>query len=415
MRLKSFEIKSYRSCIDTEISLDRHLTTLIGSNGSGKSNLLNAILLLKQVSNFAKRGRPHKEDVSLNVCRIEAVLEFREKPIILKGKIAFETDEDSNERILNVDLRWDLSYFISYKKLINYPLNLLDFGNHFDQFLESKNSNRERVATEYFNFFGQKDFSLDLFRETTPFIDRVIKYLNSISYYSASQFADPSLCPNFIELEDEKPIRTFRSSRNHYKFITDLYQSWKEKDKPNFQKYVSTVNKLGIGLVDDVIFEPVQIPSSSVKVLSGGKYKKIERNRTLIIPNFIIDNNQLSPNQLSEGTFRTLALVYYLLTDTSDLLIIEEPEVCVHHGLLNSIMSLIKTQSKSKQIIISTHSDFVLDQLNPSNVVLVTKAPQQGTKAKALTKYFSKNEFKSLKKYLEESGNLGEYWKETGF
>lgn len=67
------------------------------------------------------------------------------------------------------------------------------------------------------------------------------------------------------------------------------------------------------------------------------------------------------------------------------------------------------------QIIISTHSDFVLDKLEPENVVLVDKNRNKGTIAKSLFKTLSKNEFQALKDYLENSGNLGEYWKEGGF
>ena len=96
------------------------------------------------------------------------------------------------------------------------------------------------------------------------------------------------------------------------------------------------------------------------------------------MPSFSIDGNTLSPNQLSEGTFKTLALLYYVLTDESNLLLIEEPEVCIHHGLLNSIIALIKAYSKQKQIVISTHSDFVLDQIAPEDLVLVTRQKNQG-------------------------------------
>jgi len=32
-----------------------------------------------------------------------------------------------------------------------------------------------------------------------------------------------------------------------------------------------------------------------------------------------------------------------------------------------------------------------------------------------LTKTLSQNDYKALKEYLENSGNLGEYWKEGGF
>ena len=93
----------------------------------------------------------------------------------------------------------------------------------------------------------------------------------------------------------------------------------------------------------------------------------------------------------------------------------EEPEVCVHHGLLNSILELIKMKSSDKQIIISTHSDFVLDKLLPENVILVKKDTEVGTIALGLTQYLSKDDYNGLKSYLNDIGNLGEFWKEGGF
>ena len=157
------------------------------------------------------------------------------------------------------------------------------------------------------------------------------------------------------------------------------------------------------------------MPSSSYEIKTGGKIKETKRNRILIVPCFVVSGNNLSPNQLSEGTLKTLALLFYALTDDSKLLLIEEPEVCIHHGLLNSIIAIIKSQSKKKQIIISTHSDYVLDLLKPENIILVKKTDKAGTTAKLLTKSLSINAYKALHLYLEESGNLGEYWKEGGF
>ena len=58
----------------------------------------------------------------------------------------------------------------------------------------------------------------------------------------------------------------------------------------------------------------------------------------LVIPTMVVKGLRLGPSQLSEGTFKSLALLYYLLSDTSPLMLVEEPEVCVHHGLLTSIL-----------------------------------------------------------------------------
>jgi AAA15 family ATPase/GTPase len=241
---------------------------------------------------------------------------------------------------------------------------------------------------------------------------KIVEYLSNINYYSATQFSDPTKSPVSVELEDSRPSRSFKN--RHDKFIYDLYLSYKTNGKA-FKRYIDTVNKNGIGLIDNIEFYDHNMPSSSYKVKTGGKIQKIERSKNIIIPSVVLDKLTLSPNQLSEGTFKTLALVYYILNDASELLLIEEPEVCVHHGLLSSIIELIKIQAKQKQIIISTHSDYVLDKLKPENILLIRKDKDFGTTAKTLNKTLSKNDYSALKEYLNNSGNLGEYWKEGGF
>jgi predicted ATPase len=131
----------------------------------------------------------------------------------------------------------------------------------------------------------------------------------------------------------------------------------------------------------------------------------------LVVPSFQISENQLSPSQLSEGTFKTLALVFYLVTDKSQILMLEEPEVCVHHGLLSSIVELIKVYSNDKQILISTHSDAVLDKLDIDNVFKVMRDGDKGTVVSSIRKNLKGSELTALKEYLANEGSLGEFWK----
>ncbi len=405
MKLKSFEIKSYRSCIKTKFPLNVELTGLIGINSSGKSNILNAILLLKK-SCRTRYIHAQEANASYNKCAISIELLHEDKIIKMKGDIIFETDERNYDEIQKTKLKWNFGEFTGNYDWLTIPIELIAFNESFHMyspFAIRKSWNHNEIELFYKNV-----------HKNQPLISAVVSFFNGISYYSASQFSDPSRCPVSIELEEQRPIRKVRSFAGHDQFILDLYKAWKIRGK-TFNRYLNTINKDGIGLVDNIEFKEVEMPSSFYEVQSGGKIRKIERNRLLIVPNFTLEGNILSPNQLSEGTFKTLALLFYILTDDSKLLLIEEPEVCIHHGLLNSIIALIKSQSKQKQIVISTHSDFVLDQLIPENLVLVKRQSSKGTTANLLSKTLSKNDYKALREYLKESGNLGEYWREGGF
>ncbi|MFH1097665.1 MAG: AAA family ATPase [Candidatus Desantisbacteria bacterium] len=409
MKLKSFEIKSYRSCIKTGFPLHPELTGLIGVNSAGKSNILNALLLLRKICQ--NRYMPTQEtDSSFNQCSIAIEIQHENKTLYMKGEITFEIDERNFDKIRYTELKWNLREFTDKAEWLSIPIEFIVVWKTFHtyQLICAKNAINlsEKDATIFRN----------LSQENHQLLSEVVLFFKGINYYSASQFSDPSQCPVAIEIEEQRLLKRVRSFAgvDHEQFISDLYKSCKTQDT-QFKRYLNTVNKEGLGLIDGLDFTETELPSTSYNVQSGGKIKKIERNRRLIVPIFSIDGNKLSPNQLSEGTFKTLALLFYVLADEGSLLLIEEPEVCIHHGLLSSIISLIKTQSKQKQIVISTHSDFVLDQLTPENLVLVKRQTNDGTTAKPLSKSMSKNNYKVLREYLEESGNLGEYWKEGGF
>jgi hypothetical protein len=328
----------------------------------------------------------------------------------MDGNIYFETDERNNDEVQFSNIKWKLN---EKSKWLNIPNELIIYHERM-RYVDDVHLDLNFRSSLNTKWLMSKIKSSELPTEhEQKILSDVISFFNGISYYSASQFSDPSRSPVSIELEENRPLRRPRSLVGHDQFILDLYKSFKTKDN-QYRRYLSTVNNEGIGLVDDISFTEYDMPSSSYNVQSGGKITKIEKNRQLIVPSVSIDGSQLSPNQLSEGTFKTLALLFYVLTDESKLLLIEEPEVCIHHGLLSSIIALIKSQSKQKQIVISTHSDFVLDHLEPENLVLVKRQSNKGTSAKQLSKTISANDYKVLREYLKESGNLGEYWKEGG-
>ena len=186
------------------------------------------------------------------------------------------------------------------------------------------------------------------------------------------------------------------------------------RDQESYEQFFSVIGPDGIGLIDKIEFKEIPFSVDDITVRSGGKVQERQREKIIVVPQFVVGRNELSPSQLSEGTFKTVTLLFYLMTTQSSALLIEEPEVCVHHGLLSSIVDLIKKYSRRKQIIISTHSDFVLDQVEPRNVYKVSRPLNSGTIAKQIAKVMSSRELTALRNYLDTAGNLGEYWRDGG-
>jgi hypothetical protein len=256
-----------------------------------------------------------------------------------------------------------------------------------------------------------------LTKEVLEVIIPVLAFYDGLTYYSASQFTNPALCPVYCEVENDYRSSSYHSLREggkaHRKWILDLYKSYSEK-RHEFNNFLKIVGKDGVKIIDDFDFKTYETASTDYTVKLGGRTKERQRKKNLVIPQIRIGNSTLSPSQLSEGTFRSLAMIYYIMTGHGSLVLIEEPEVCVHHGLLLSIMELIKSYSKERQIIISTHSDYILDSLSPSSIQFVKKEVS-GTKVKPLAKSLNRKSLSVMKEYLSTEGSLGDYWRMGGF
>lgn len=397
-RIEEIRLGNYRSCVNTKVEMNTDLTALIGVNGAGKTNILMGLLLLKQMVLPSLRYPTSIKQVNdMRRSSIEVFFEIDER----RSKISVDLWFDSTQSVDTV-IRAD----VKFRNLNTKGSRLTPVESEAMPFLHYASTHNEKFgAMRYRTARGLKKLDPDLIE--------FIQHMAKMRYYSATQFSDPSKSPISIELDESGAASRSGRLNSHEKFLHDLFSSNKTSPKL-FRRYKNLVGSEGLQLVDSISFTTYPIPSSSIKVGPGGKVQTIRSKRTMVVPNFIVDKLQLSPNQLSEGTFKTLALIFYILDEDTDVLLIEEPEVCVHHGLLNSIIDLLKVQSRHKQILVSTHSDYVMDKLAPENVVVVRKM-ELGTKATALNKTLPRTDLRALKNYLDEAGNLGDYWKESGF
>jgi AAA15 family ATPase/GTPase len=416
-----FEIQNYRSCKKTSVMLNKNLSALIGVNGSGKSNFLNSLLLLKKMTKIS-RHLP-EEDSPKSICSIKTTFIIDGKPLSLKTEIHYRINDENIDQVFKTKQIWNFFEFTGEDKpvIITIPqfFELLGF---IQPIIQDKTPNkiRENEFNEFIsksinNMYGSTiEYNVNHFNIIEKLFKKVNEMISNISYYSASQFTDPSKCQTYFEIGEENSWDPFGRKWNvHQRFMRDLYREHKNPNS-KYKEFLSIVGIEGISLIESIEFQEILVPHNVVEVGIGGKVSSKEENKILVIPNFTIKSIKLSPNQLSEGTFKTLAIIFYLVTDTSQLLILEEPEVCIHHGLLDSILNIVKESSLEKQIIISTHSDFVLDSLDPENVFIVRNDQKVGTTIKHIPEDLSARDYKALKEYLKETGNLGEYWRHGG-
>ena len=87
-------------------------------------------------------------------------------------------------------------------------------------------------------------------------------------------------------------------------------------------------------------------------------------------------NREIPTTHLSDGTLRYLCLLAVLLhPEPPPLVVIEEPELGLHPDLLPTVSDLLLAASERSQLIVTTHSDVLVDALtdDPESVVVCEK------------------------------------------
>src|SRR6185295_120196 len=103
----------------------------------------------------------------------------------------------------------------------------------------------------------------------------------------------------------------------------NMYTADKAVDNRRYVQFLEIVGPRGLRLIDGLRFKAVPTSSTDYSVRVGGRVETRKRHKLLVIPQFKIGNQKLSPNQLSEGTFKTLALLFHIITEDASLLLIE--------------------------------------------------------------------------------------------
>lgn len=415
VRLESITIQGYRSCRRTTFSPNADLSALIGINGAGKTNILQGIRLLDLRRSRAMR-RVSSEALHSGTAEVEAWFRVSDSRIGLRVTLSLADGGRRSEEFVAVEELWHLGSITGNKTWKPMPpASLLQEGVKAAEIkgqIVLFESEMMRHGSRYFERF---DTSVLENKAAVDALVAVAGFRSGISYYSASQFTDPSRCPSSFEVDEEGRLNEPylpNAGTAHLRFLHDLYVLRRD-NKEAYEQYCKFISRAQLGLISRLTWKVIELSSSTAEVRSGGPVTKIKKRKTLVVPKVQIGTSHITFNQLSEGTFKTLALAFYIFTDASKFLMIEEPEVCIHHGLLRRIVDTIKAYAHRKQTIISTHSDLLVDQLEPRHMFVV-EMTTTGTAVKGLEHWLDKGGKKALHEYLDEAGPLGEYWRSGG-
>ena len=361
----------------------RSLNVLIGTNGCGKSNFIEAIGLLsaapKDLADPTRTGRGVADwiwqgDAQADSAQIQAVVhpvgcrslrysvEFAERhhrlAVInelltpdLDGMPYFQVSEGSGVASLRIDKRSGESESVGMTDALyeQYPID------HKKSVLaQVRDVARYPELTSLANDLER----ISLYRDWTFGRGNVVRSLQHTDHQNA----------NLAEDHANLGLVLNRLSRN-YKVR---------------ERLVAALRRL----YEDVSDFHVNIEFNTVQVFVQ------ERNGDVTVP----------ATRLSDGTIRYLSLLAILCDpDPPPLVCIEEPELGLHPDILPGLAELLYEASERCQLIVTTHSEVLVDALTeqPECVVVCEKEDGQ-TKLKRLNQ-------SDLEHWLEEY-RLGELW-----
>jgi len=338
---------------DTEALPLESLNVLIGPNGAGKSNLIEVLTLLQacptDLREAVRRGGGVADWVwkgaSAKAASVEAVVDYGfDRSLSLRHVIEFQEDNHSfrlaGERIEDATPgpREPEQYFYRYQHGMGYFRK----GGSKDQ--------QHRSSVEA----GASIISQRRDPEGFPEISHLAESYRRMSIYREWTFGRNTVfrLPQKADLRSDRLEEDFS---NLGLFLNRLRFNPKAK-----ADLLTGLRDLYEGVND---FE-LDISGGTVQV------------------HFIEDRASIPATRLSDGSLRYLCLLAILCDpEPPPLICIEEPELGLHPDILPKLADLLVAASERTQLIVTTHSDILVDAMTerPEVVVVCEKHDGQTT------------------------------------
>lgn len=159
-----------------------------------------------------------------------------------------------------------------------------------------------------------------------------------------------------------------------------------ETSRDTFDEFAAVLKRLGV--VGDTRFVPLETPNGPPGLALVG------------LPTF----DGVNIGLLSDGTLRIIEIVLHLLRPANRVLFIEEPETAVHPGLLQRLLNELRAYEHDRQIVVSTHSPYVVNWFEPNDLRLVERL--SGVTS---VRRLGLREIDQITEYLTNDGLLDEY------
>ena len=404
--LKSVFVSGYKSLQDTRASL-APFTVIVGRNNVGKSNLFDALRLL---SHFAQmpiasafrpeqhRGDPVESFFAEDACSLSLRCDldltgarhpFKPKTLLEYPLLHYEIEVRFHKGVLEVQAESLRSRAPKGGKAKNF----ITTSSDKEEVLINRDTAKSGRARHFPLPSPRSVLTVIDDAELYPTVVAVAQELASWRFFHFDPVAlrEPSPAMDIFELET--------SGRG----LSGFYDTLAQKEPGRFAAAERALRRA--------------IPEArTIAVLDTG-----DRRRLLAVARE--DGRRFAARVLSDGTLRFLALLALAYApQPPGLVCFEEPENGVHPGRLPFIVDTLRGigqrsgegDGPRSQVLVNSHSPYLVDLLDPDEMLIATLDPQGQTRFQSVVNDLFTN--KPQVKEMLESGEqtLGELWSQGG-
>ncbi len=418
--LKTIRLKNFLSFGEDSEEIElKSLNVLIGANASGKSNLIEALRLLRaapqkgrenDIENVLNKGGGLKEWIWKGgpkdaIASVEVITDsYKDFDFLIRYTLGFRvsvenTYEQYREKVTPGQLTEENEFNLIGESLIRQKIDTPDLINHqHDYFFEHGSSpslvtyaSKKEMSdlTKQRGYLGIADVdSLDLNRSILSQRDDYERFPN-VSYLS-DKFLDIIIYQDW-DLSISSPIKAYLD--------TNVPPDFLKEDASNLALILNyLLEKADTSkIMHKALQKFTQWFEDIIPSIRGGEIQYRIRERGL--------SDSISMKRLSEGYIRFLCLLAILIhPEPPAVICIEEPEQCMHPDIIPLIAELLIDASHRTQLFVTTHSDHLISALTdvPESVIVCNRV-KSGTHLKRLEK-------EPLKEWLKEY-TLGDLWR----
>ncbi|KSU59062.1 ATP-dependent endonuclease [[Bacillus] enclensis] len=367
MLLKKVKIYNYKSYEDFSLDFDNNYSIIIGNNGAGKTTLLEAIhLALTGTMN----GRPVFYELSPYIFNRSIVNQFideikagnKKNPPETKIELYFSESEDS-----------DLNELMGIENSENANVPGFVFSIKFnEQYREEyqqyiQNENFIHIPTEYYAVEWKSFAGVTITTRSIPIKSHLIDSTTTSLAASSQKY----IMKIISDVLDDKQKAN----------LAVLYRSYKEKfgEDPNIASINEVLNEKKNLMLDDSrnlsisldVTQKATWESAIAAFLDNIPFDYIGKGEQNVIKTTLSIGNR-KPQR--------------------NLILIEEPESHLSFSNMRILLEKIISECSDQQLLISTHSSYVLNKMAMDNVILLgqNRSGKLNELSKSTRDYFHK-------------------------